>query len=107
MGCNFLKRTCSSSPYAIASSNPNPAIFTIEHEYTIGEYLILRVRYPGCTNFEGVKLMVYLGYASSKELLRATQGKLDPHFQYDETAPFARFAPTDLSYRRIEKLCAS
>lgn len=41
MGCNFLARSCSSSPYAPpASGNPDPEKFVIIHEQTIGQYLV-------------------------------------------------------------------
>lgn len=104
MGLNFLGRRCNSSPYAVQDSNPNPSHFLILSEELKGEYLILHVKYPDCTNFEGQKLMVFRGIASSEELLMHTKNKLDPHFSNSKYSPIARFAPTESSLALIEKL---
>jgi len=50
---------------------------------------VLRVRYLDCTNFEGIKVMVYRGHC----VLRG--GSLDPHFSNDPGSPVARFRPDE------------
>ena len=105
MGCSFMRR-CGSSPYAAADSapNPEPDNFLILNETTKNGFLILSVLYPTCTNFEGRKLLVYEGFKSSKQLLAATNGRLDPHFSDSEISPIARFSPTQRSLDLIDKL---
>lgn len=92
----LMKKSCWSSPYAAPGSNPDPAKFTITREEVVDRFLIIEVRYPDCTNFEGNKLLVYKGLTSSKQLLELTGGQLDPHFSNSPTQPnvFARFPPT-------------
>lgn len=89
---------CSSSPYAAPNSNPNPGNFTVTmveyHNTTSGQQvLLLKVNYPDARNFEGDKILVYLGYTTVGQLLKATGNKLDPHFANVRTAPVARFKP--------------
>lgn len=59
-------------------------------------FTILRVKYEGCTNYEGFKILVYKGHVL-KELVVATE--LDPHFCEKHLAPIARFAPTEEGLR--------
>ena len=87
---------CSSSPYSVPNSNPNPANFKIIREKVIlhlSPILVLEVEYPDAKNFEGRKMMVYSGFESSKQLLAVTGGKLDPHFSETGVSPTARFRP--------------
>lgn len=108
-----LRRTCSSNPYRSECCqpsvvvrpviemklpeqplpNPRPERFSILREQLVGEHLVLMVHYPDCTNFEGVKIMVYSGFKDSAALLAETGGKLDPHFCPHEPSPVARFKP--------------
>lgn len=106
MGINIFKRSCSSSPYAVPDSNPDPRNFRILTEETVneGEWLILLVQYPNCTNYEGKKLMVYRGFKNSEELLAYNRGNLDPHFSKGKGSPIARFKPIESSYNLIRKM---
>ena len=80
-------------------NNPNPANFELQKVVQVGAHLVAEVRYPDATNYEGVKVMVYL-HLSASQLYQATS--LDPHFQEagggmgrtKSPAPFARFSPT-------------
>lgn len=74
--------------------NPNPKRFKVIHEYVRNGYLVLTVKYPDCTTFEGTKVCVYYGYTSSRHLLQYTGGELDPHFQEHGPSPVARFPAT-------------
>lgn len=77
------------------SSNPNPRNFKIIWMRTVGVYVVVKVNYPGCTNYEGDKILVYKGM-TEREI--AELPELDPHFyergkkQYP--SPIARFSPS-------------
>jgi hypothetical protein len=49
---------------------------------------VLTVKYHDCTNFEGMKIMVYRGQYT------AVPKTLDPHFTKGKKSPIARFPPT-------------
>ena len=77
----------------LKKSMPNPNIFEIINIAEIGNHLLVEIKYPNCNNFEGNKILLYLG-------LNAEQFKkfktIDPHFSDNENykSPFARFRPT-------------
>lgn len=75
------------------NSNPNPANYEIIDHTQVGDFLILKIRYPDCTNYEGVKILVY-HKVSPIDLLK--QKLIDPHFFKHEKfkSPIARFVPT-------------
>jgi len=52
----------------------------------VGQCTIVKVKYRNATNFEGVKILVYLGDLPAK---------LDPHFCDNHKSPIARFEPTE------------
>lgn len=93
-----------SNTYSIPNSNPDPKKFNVFLANCINGNLIIGVNYPGCTNFEGNKILVYKGIKNLKELLIATQGELDPHFS-KEVSPIARFKPNQEGLNLAEKLC--
>lgn len=76
------------------SKNPNPKNFIIESNWTSGIYTIVKVRYPDCANFEGLKILVFrnvtIGQINKFKFL-------DPHFynSKENASPIARFVPTD------------
>jgi hypothetical protein len=81
---------------------PDPTRFKLSEYLIFGQYLLVRVVYPNCTNFEGHKIMLYKG-VSIEEL---TQAKiLDPHFQNIKFAPIARFTPTKEGWLLARQLC--
>jgi len=79
----------------VRSPNPDPKRFEILTHLSLvcGLYLVVRIRYEGCTTFEGEKILVYRGV--SFENLKC-QGSLDPHFSENTKfhSPIARFVPT-------------
>lgn len=77
---------------AAPNNNPDPKNFTILREELVGDCLVLSVKYPDATNYEGIKIMVYQGFENSRALLAQTNGLLDPHFS-TEVSPVARFKP--------------
>ena len=73
--------------------NPNPNNYRITAAETVGRFLIVCLKYPDCTNYEGNKILVYEG-VKLEELVN--QGEIDPHFFDDPKykSPVARFVPT-------------
>jgi hypothetical protein len=85
-----LFRNCSTNYTAGAPApNPDPKRWVILDRWTFPRGYVLKVRYLDCTNFEGIKIMVYRGKFSPPT-------SLDPHFSDDPAAlsPIARFPPT-------------
>lgn len=79
--------------------NPDPYNFEVQDAEQVGAWLVLKVKYPDCTNFEGVKVLVFSD-TTALDLLR--QGKfLDPHFFENQSkvrSPVARFVPTQAGW---------
>jgi len=68
------------------NNNPNPYNFKILSNLGSNNNLhLLKVHYPDCTTFDGVKIILIKGSLPSK--------KLDPHFLEDNDI-IARFRPT-------------
>lgn len=74
--------------------NPNPQRFEILRVAKHGAFLIVEVRYPDCTNYEGRKILLFKGNMTEAKLRRLES--LDPHFTDNPkvVAPVARFEPT-------------
>lgn len=67
---------------------PNPSPFhwkLVDKAESVKGY-VLKVMYLGCTNFEGMKIMVFRGKYEPRFCL-------DPHFSEYDTSPVARFRP--------------
>lgn len=73
--------------------NPDPNNWKLKRQYELGEWLVVEILYPDCTNYEGRKILVYRG-VSLGELI--DQRTIDPHFSdnKDFHSPIARFVPT-------------
>ena len=87
MGASLFK-TCSTN-YATGPApapNPSPSRWSLLEKAEYNGGYVLRVWYHDCTNFEGVKVMVYKGRYTPL-------ATLDPHFYDGDDAPFARFRP--------------
>lgn len=88
MGLYGAARRCSTnytdSPQAVA---PDPKNWTLLDKVQFENAHVLRVQYPNCTNFEGIKIMVFVGKFRSRLIL-------DPHFDESKSSPIARFKPT-------------
>jgi hypothetical protein len=71
----------------------------------VGRYLLVQVRYPDCTNYEGNKILLYENCTVNQLV---AQGSLDPHFSEntDYHTPVARFAPTNEWWGRAKKMIA-
>jgi hypothetical protein len=97
MGMKLYGSSCSSAGCSSQQNpNPKPKRFSILECGINQDFTILRVKYPGCTNYEGVKILVYKGNVM-KELMEAKE--IDPHFCNKHLSPIARFAPTEEGLR--------
>ncbi len=77
----------------VTSPNPDPRKFKILEGGVNKDFTIIKVQYEGCTNYEGVKILVYKGHVL-QELVNADG--IDPHFcEGPHLSPIARFAPTE------------
>lgn len=76
---------------------PNPKKFTILRDSVIGKWLIIKINYPDCKNYEGDKILVYWN-CSVDDLIK--QGAIDPHFSDNKEfhSPFARFRPDEIGW---------
>lgn len=62
----------------------------------------LKIKYDGCSNYNGIKILVY----ESKEAFEilSKRGSVDPHFLENEYSPIARFEPTERGWMLACKL---
>lgn len=67
---------------------PNPTHWRLLDKHICAHAYALKVLYPDCTNYEGVKVLVFRGWFNPNRI------HLDPHFSPALDAPIARFAPT-------------
>jgi len=81
MGCGYK---CSKGNYE--PPNPNPRNFSILEKIQYSKACVLMVHYPGCTTFEGRKILVFEGKFTPYKVL-------DPHFNSTSNL-LARFKPT-------------
>jgi hypothetical protein len=72
---------------------PDPKNYKILKYLQYYKNLLVAVKYPDCTNYEGIKILLYKD--TTIDILRA-QGSIDPHFSENSIfeSPIARFAPT-------------
>lgn len=82
----------SSVDYSVPNpTNPDPMNFKVIKWKSVGKNLVIKLHYPDCTNFEGMKVCLF----QNTDILWF-QGKTecDPHFYNSTSSPFARFKPT-------------
>jgi hypothetical protein len=78
------------------SPNPDPKRFRIESVSVAKRkrsIVVVEAVYPGCTTFEGRKILVY--EAELKQFAPDYPKELDPHFSEAGLSPIARFPATD------------
>lgn len=96
-----------SSPAPAKSDNPDPANWKIIEAKEHGKYLVLKIKYPDCTNYEGNKILVFEG---ARLIDVVNQKKIDPHFFPTNSqfkSPIARFEPTDRGWKMAENFVKS
>lgn len=89
----MFKKSCFTNSSCYKTPNPNPSRYTILSKYFYKNSTIMVVKYLDCTNFEGVKILVY----KDKFIFKRGQ-ELDPHFDDSDNSPIARFKPTPEGY---------
>lgn len=107
MGLGLFKpSSCCTGTYSPPTPNPNPKNFHILHHAVMGRYVLLIVKYPECTTFEGKKILVFRD-VGIKTLRAMTE--IDPHFCDDHThpSPVARFRPDEQGWEDAVRFCAS
>ena len=74
--------------------NPDPNNYKILRSLTFNNWVLLEVKYPDCTNYEGRKLLLFRNTTLDKIM---SQKSLDPHFSNNVKfiSPFARFEPSN------------
>ena len=84
--------------------NPDPKNFEIERWKEIGNWFIVKIRYPDCTNYEGLKILVYQFAEIEGFILQGRKQGIDPHFAENKEwlSPFARFEPTEEGWEAAE-----
>ncbi len=82
--------------------NPDPMNYKIEKVHEDGAFLIIKINYPDCTNFEGNKILVF---RDTTLVDLVNQKYIDPHFFQDANikSPIARFIPTDEGWQMATK----
>lgn len=77
--------------------NPDPSNYKIVKSRQIGEYLLMMINYPDCTNYEGNKILLFRGTELDRLL---KQNAIDPHFCTNKKfqSPIARFEPTHFGW---------
>lgn len=88
----------------MATGNPDPKRWELVCYEYVHNYLILKLRYPSCTNYEGLKILVFKDICYF-DLIQ--QGSIDPHFSNNKAvhSPIARFEPTEEGMRLAKLLC--
>ncbi len=80
--------------------NPDPSRWKLLEQKIFTNGYVLKVRYLDCTNFEGVKIIVFHGKMSLPKIL-------DPHFSEGKNSPIARFRPDKKGWGMAIKLAKS
>lgn len=71
--------------------DPSPTNWKILEAHEELGWLVVRLKYEGCTNYEGEKILVY----KNMTLVKLVNNKaIDPHFLVSGVSPTARFVPT-------------
>ncbi len=74
--------------------NPDPYRFDVLTSLDVGNFCVVKVRYPTCHNFEGIKILVFKNRKAA-EIMKFEH--IDPHFSNNSEfdSPIARFVPTE------------
>src|SRR3954464_15358276 len=85
--------TSCSSYQSFAPLTPDSSNYTIEDVCRVGQNVVLKVKYPNCSNcaYEGNKVMVFLNVTET-QILRWK--KIDPHFRDPVRAILSSEAPS-------------
>jgi hypothetical protein len=117
MGLNILLSRCSAgctcgghtplaAPVPVTPTMPDPDNYQILSWAKFGTFLVVEVRYPDATNYEGHKILVFKD--TSLEQIEA-HGCVDPHFceSPEHPSPVARFVPTAEGLAMAKMFCVA
>lgn len=84
--------------------NPDPSNYIVLKEEIIGHFMVLRIKYPDCENYEGQKILVFKNVDMTQLIW---QGSVDPHFSDNPMrhSPIARFVPTEDGWLMAVAFC--
>ena len=92
--CDCKKAKAEYMEWPPRNLNPNPdaSKYTIIEHFRFRNYLVIKIKYEGCTNYEGIKILAFK--CSYSDLIK--QKLIDPHFSENKKmiSPIARFEPT-------------
>lgn len=94
LSCGFS--SCKDQKFS--GENNNLKYFELLEVREFDNFTYVKVKFPHCSNYEGIKILIYEGKVEVK--LKSLL-KLDPHFQKEDFSPIARFAPS-----RVGEACA-
>lgn len=82
----------------VVDNNPDPYNYHVIQVKTFDRSVVMEVKYPDCTNYEGRKILVFQDTTIADIM---NQRVLDPHFSENTQyiSPFARFEPTAEGWR--------
>lgn len=70
----------------VVNVSPDMSNYTVWTKLYIGHCVVMKIAFHKCTNYEGMKVLVYKGEPPKQ---------IDPHFCDNHASPIARFVPTD------------
>lgn len=79
----------------INASAPDPINFEILELKQVKRHVVAKIKYPDCTNYEGIKICLFL-YTTVKQIEHLKE--IDPHFSTGDFSPFARFKPNEIGW---------
>jgi hypothetical protein len=99
MGMRCLSKNCCID-FGPNQPAPDPKRYEIIDVEYFRNATLAKVRYLDCTNYEGVKILVFMGK-------RGMEGPIDPHFSEDDQSPIARFKPNHVGLRIARAMCSA
>lgn len=101
--CYAINARIQSGPVYM-EGNPDPSNYTILKSKKVGRFLVVKIHYPDCNNYEGKKILVFENI--SVRTLK-NQKHLDPHFcdHISHISPIARFVPSDNGWKYALQFC--
>lgn len=91
MGC-FKMLSGGSDSASYREAVPSKFNYKIKECYYFDGYTVVEINYPDCINYEGNKILVYLG---DKVNEINSMDNVDPHFLENGLSPIARFNPSE------------
>lgn len=82
----------------VKSPNPDPHNYKLVQAEERHGFLLVKIVYPDCTNYEGQKILLFKGVTL---IDLVNQKYIDPHFfqSKEVVSPIARFVPTDAGWQ--------